>query len=62
MNQLSNVLPSLPAEREGTFKQGIDGRGNPYETKVDTDGVTTKVEVLGKGTGDTKVTVRVPNS
>lgn len=43
-------FPVLPTEREGSFKQGLDKLGRPYEKKQDTDGLYSKKEILKDGT------------
>ena len=53
---IENNNPLVSAEREGIFKQGFDKKGRPYEIKVDTNGVTTKKEILL--TGEKKLTIK----
>lgn len=48
-NELS-LESILPGEREGTFKQGYDKLGRPYQVKIDKNGIYTKEERLKDGT------------
>jgi len=49
-NAIVKVEETIPAERQGFFKQGYDKLGRPYEKKLDDNGLYTKKEILKDGT------------
>ena len=49
----------LTGERKGTFEQGYDKLGRPYQKKLDDNGLYTKEEVLKDGTP--KLTIKKIN-
>ena len=70
MKKKNDLVPAKPdngypdyslsfPDGEGSFKKGIDGRGNPFEKRDYTDGRSVKVEELHSG--DIKLTAKIPN-
>ena len=51
-------LISMSGKRRGIFEQGFDKKGRPFEKKIDTNGIYTKVERLLSG--EKKFTIKMP--